>query len=100
MPTKPDTRIWTRTEGIDEPLAETRTGTPSFYELDALGSITSLSNSTGSLANTYVYDAFGNLKPLPERLPIHSSTRVGTLILKLGCATTGPGILIPLLADS
>jgi RHS repeat-associated protein len=46
---------------IDEPLAELRLGTAGYYQQDGLGSVTSLSNSTGALANTYTYDAFGNL---------------------------------------
>jgi RHS repeat-associated protein len=46
--------------GIDEPLAELRSNTISYYEQDDLGSVTSLSNSTGAIANTYVYDTFGN----------------------------------------
>jgi RHS repeat-associated protein len=46
---------------VDEPLAELRSGTASFYQQDGLGSVTSLSTSTGTLANTYTYDAFGNL---------------------------------------
>lgn len=33
----------------------------SFYEADGLGSITSLTNSAGTLANTYMYDSFGRL---------------------------------------
>ena len=31
-----------------------------FYEQDGLGSITSLTGSSGSLAQTYTYDSFGN----------------------------------------
>ncbi len=46
---------------IDEPLAVVRGKTTSYYEADALGSITSLSSSTGALANTYTYDSFGKL---------------------------------------
>src|ERR1700688_4749129 len=46
---------------IDEPLSVLRTGSASYYSADALGSITSLSTSTGALANTYTYDAFGKL---------------------------------------
>jgi RHS repeat-associated protein len=46
---------------IDEPLAMLRSGTTSYYEADGLGSLTSLSNSAGTLANTYTYDSFGNL---------------------------------------
>ena len=46
--------------GIDEPLAETRGSTTSYYEADGLGSVSSLTNSSGALANTYTYDSFGN----------------------------------------
>jgi len=45
---------------IDEPLAMLRSSTTSFYQADGLGSITSLSNTTGSLAQTYTFDSFGN----------------------------------------
>ena len=46
---------------IDQPLAELRTGVSSYYQQNALGSTTSLSNSVGVLANTYTYDSFGKL---------------------------------------
>jgi len=46
---------------VDQPLSELRSGTTSDYELDGIGSVTSLSNSTGALANTYTYDSFGKL---------------------------------------
>jgi len=46
---------------IDEPLAMLRSGATSYYHADGLGSVTSLSNSAGSLANTYTYDSFGKL---------------------------------------
>jgi RHS repeat-associated protein len=52
---------YTQGLGIDEPLAELRSGTTSYYDADGLGSITSLSNSAGAIANTYAYDSFGNL---------------------------------------
>ncbi len=52
---------YTQGAGIDEPLAEVRSGTTSYYDQDGLGSVTSLSGSTGSLVSTYVYDTFGNL---------------------------------------
>jgi RHS repeat-associated protein len=52
---------YTETQNIDEPLAELRSGTTSYYEADGLGSVTSLSGSSGSLANTYTYDSFGNV---------------------------------------
>jgi len=44
-----------------EPLARTAAGTTYFYEADGLGSITSLSSSTGTLPQKYVYDTYGNL---------------------------------------
>jgi RHS repeat-associated protein len=44
---------------IDEPLAMLRSATASYYQADGLGSVTSLSNSAGSLAQTYGYDSFG-----------------------------------------
>lgn len=52
---------YTQRLGIDQPLAEMRSGTLAFYQQDALGSVTSLSNVTGTLVNTYSYDTFGNL---------------------------------------
>src|SRR6267143_3164667 len=50
---------YTQAVKIDEPLAELRSGTTSFYQADGLGSITSLSNAAGALAQTYTFDSFG-----------------------------------------
>jgi RHS repeat-associated protein len=47
------------TQNIDEPLAMLRGGATSFYHADGLGSVTSLSNTAGSLAQTYQFDSFG-----------------------------------------
>jgi len=52
---------YTQGKRIDEPLAELRSTTASYYEEDGLGSVTSLSNSSGALANTYTFDSFGKL---------------------------------------
>ena len=51
------------TQGLetDEPLAEVRGSTTSYYQQDGLGSVSSLSNSAAALANTYTYDSFGKL---------------------------------------
>jgi len=46
-------------DNLDEPLAMLRSSTTSYYNADALGSITSLSSTAGSLAQTYAYDSFG-----------------------------------------
>src|SRR6267378_3016966 len=50
---------YSQTQNIDEPLAMLRSGATSFYHADGLGSVTSLSNSAGALAQTYAYDSFG-----------------------------------------
>ena len=52
---------YTQGAGIDEPLAMTATGRTYFSHADGLGSITSLTGGSGQLANSYVYDSFGNL---------------------------------------
>ena len=44
---------------IDEPLAMLRSGTTNYYQADGLGSVTSLSNVAGALAQTYTFDSFG-----------------------------------------
>jgi RHS repeat-associated protein len=46
--------------GVDNPLAEGRSGTNAFYAQDGVGSVTSLSSSTGTILNSYTYDTFGN----------------------------------------
>jgi RHS repeat-associated protein len=51
---------YTMGTGIDQPLAEARGATTSFYQADGLGSVTSLTDGTASIANTYTYDSFGN----------------------------------------
>ena len=51
---------YAQTQNVDEPLAESRSGTTSYYEQDGLGSVTSLSNTSGALAQSYTYDSFGN----------------------------------------
>jgi RHS repeat-associated protein len=45
---------------IDAPLAMLRGSTTDYYEADGLGSITSLTDTTGALAATNTYDSFGN----------------------------------------
>jgi RHS repeat-associated protein len=52
---------YSQTQNIDEPLAMLRSAATSYYHADGLGSITSLSNAAGSIANTYTYDSFGKL---------------------------------------
>lgn len=51
---------YTQGPKIDEPLAMLRGTTASYYEQDGLGSVTSLTNASGVVAQTYTYDSFGN----------------------------------------
>jgi len=50
-----------QTQNIDEPLAMLRSSATSYFHADGLGSVTSLSNAAGTIANTYTYDSFGKL---------------------------------------
>jgi YD repeat-containing protein len=52
---------YAQSSDIDEPLAELIAGTTNYYEADSLGSNSSLSNSSGVLANTYTYDSYGRV---------------------------------------
>jgi YD repeat-containing protein len=52
---------YSQTQNIDEPLAVLRSAATSYFHADGLGSVTSLSNAAGSIANTYTYDSFGKL---------------------------------------
>ena len=45
----------------DEPLAQLRSGTTSYFQQDGINSVTSLTNSAGVLANSYTFDSFGKL---------------------------------------
>ena len=42
-------------------MAELRSGSTTYYQADGLGSITSLTNPSATIAASYGYDAFGNL---------------------------------------
>ena len=50
---------YTQGFNIDEPLAMLRSSATSYYEADGIGSVTSLSNTAGSFAQTYTFDSFG-----------------------------------------
>ena len=47
--------------GIDEPLAMEKNSQMYYYHADGLGSIIALTNSAGAVAQSYQYDAFGNI---------------------------------------
>ncbi len=44
---------------VDEPLRMVRGAATSYYHQDALGSVIALSNSAGTISESYKYDAFG-----------------------------------------
>ena len=50
---------YSQTQNIDEPLAMLRSGGTSYYQADGLWSITSLSNASGAISDTYTFDSFG-----------------------------------------
>ena len=54
------TARYTQGLNVDEVLVELNS-TPSFFETDGLGSVTSLTSSSAALAVTYSYDSFGRL---------------------------------------
>ena len=47
--------------GIDEPLAVKKGANIYYYHADGLGSIVALTDTTGSVVQTYSYDSFGNM---------------------------------------
>jgi RHS repeat-associated protein len=52
---------YTQGIGIDEPFAQLRSGAISYYNIDGLGSVSSLTDPSGSILATYTYDSFGKL---------------------------------------
>ena len=52
---------YTQGLGVDEPLALYQGAGTSYFHADGLGSIASLTDPTGAVAASYVYDSFGNL---------------------------------------
>lgn len=56
-----ETEAISQGDGIDEPLALRQNALINYYEADALGSATSLTNSGGVVSQTLTYDSFGNL---------------------------------------
>lgn len=55
------TAKYTHGPGIDEPLAVQQGTAIYYYHADGLGSITALTNTSGTIVQTYTYDSFGNM---------------------------------------
>jgi hypothetical protein len=79
--------------GMDEPFAELRSGTTSYYEQDGISAVSSLSNSAGALANTYAYDSFGKLTASTGSLVNPFQSRDANSILRPESTNTGRVIL-------
>jgi RHS repeat-associated protein len=83
--------------GIDEPLAMSRGGQVTYYETDALGSVNALTNSSGTIQNTYLYDAWGQTKTQTGSLanPFTYTSReageAGTLFYRARYLSPGAG---------
>ena len=56
---------YTHGPGIDEPIAITKAGSTFYYHQDGLGTVTELTDTNGSVAKTYAYDAYGNILESP-----------------------------------
>lgn len=56
---------YTHGPGIDEPIAVTKGSSTYFYHQDGLGSVTDLTDSAGTTAKSYSYDAYGNILESP-----------------------------------
>ena len=53
---------YTQGPAVDEPLAILSGGATDYYQGDEQGSITALTNSSGTVVQNYVYDAYGNAR--------------------------------------
>lgn len=53
---------YTHGPGIDEPLIMEKSGVSSFYHADGLGSITELTDSVGTVVQSYTYSSFGKIE--------------------------------------
>ena len=55
--------------GIDEPLIMSRSGASYYYHSDGLGSITHITDSSGTIVTSYVYDSFGKIVAQTGNIP-------------------------------
>lgn len=56
---------YTHGPSFDEPIAVTKESSTYFYHQDGLGTVTELTDSTGTVAKAYAYDAHGNIVDQP-----------------------------------
>jgi hypothetical protein len=72
-----------------------RSSATSYYRADGLGSIKSLSNSAGALAQTYTFDAFGKQTNSSGSLTNPHRYTARRRTPKPACSTTAPDTTIP-----
>lgn len=53
---------FTHGPGLDNPISMDRGGNSYFYVTDGNGSVTNLTNTTGAVVQSYVYDSYGQIK--------------------------------------
>ena len=53
---------YTHGPGIDEPLITEKNGQPFYYHADGLGSITEITNQSGTVVQRYAYSSFGKIE--------------------------------------
>jgi len=56
------TARYTHGPGIDEPLIMEKAGASFFYHADGLGSITEITNQSGTIVQAYTYSSFGKIE--------------------------------------
>jgi hypothetical protein len=85
---------------IDEPLAMSRSSLTSFYNSDGLGSVTSLANAAGSLAQPTHSIRSENRPPRPVRLRTRFNTPGANLTPRPASITIAPDTTTRRLVDS
>src|SRR5438445_6801368 len=72
----------TRKKNLEERRRELQSGTTSSYQQDGLGSVTSLSNAAGAVAQNYTFNSYGKVvntsQPKVQNSAVISITRGGT----------------------
>ena len=73
--------LFTHGPGIDSPLIMRRSGQDYFYHADALGHVVGLTNASGSIVETYEYQAFGHTVVRNAQGELHDQSTVGNPFL-------------------
>jgi len=68
------TTAYTHGPGIDEPLSMARGTETYFYHADGLGSVTTMTDQTGAIAQKYEYDAYGKITLTLDPSPVQPYT--------------------------